>query len=197
MEIVISIVFIMLIAYHLYKFIYMLTKLNQPASLPKTENDLSELRSTSLNKLKPSTFKGQKLGIILYTITLLIASSLLITMITTNQFTLAFAPLLVPLLFAEQHYFSQFAIREDGILSNTRFVPWKKIRSFTFIHIDINHRNYGYPEINDKYELKIKTTFGAIRCIVLTDELKERLAEELIAHHVPEATSNEKITPIK
>lgn len=156
--------------------------MNRQPILPKTEDDMSEMRSRQLTKLKPPTYAGQKLGIILSTFALLIVIALFIIGVL-NQLNLAFAPLLFVLLFSSHNMFSQFSVRNDGIISGGKFIAWKNIQSFEFVRIDVNHRNYGHSkEINDKYELKIKTKFSSVGCLVLTDEMKEKLTQVLKKH---------------
>lgn len=56
----------------------------------------------------------------------------------------------------------------------------KKIKSFEFVPIDVNSRHYGFSsEINDKKELKIKSRFRTISCIVMTEEMEQNLQKVL------------------
>lgn len=81
------------------------------------------------------------------------------------------------------HLFNMFAVTEGGLLSGSQFIPWKKIKSFQFIPIHINHRFYGHArEINDKYELKVKTAFYSTSCVVLSENMKEQLQRILSSH---------------
>ena len=83
--------------------------------------------------------------------------------------------LLLPATSAKDVY-SLFAFVEEGVISGFRFVPWGRITSFEYVPIDINHRFYGYAkEVNNSYELKMKTKFGSVSCVVLTEEMREKL----------------------
>lgn len=78
-------------------------------------------------------------------------------------------------------------ITEDGILSGSWFIPWKKVKSFQFVSIDINHRFYGHVrEVNNKYEVKIKAAFFSTSFVVISREMKEKLRDVLSEHMVDE-----------
>ena len=76
-----------------------------------------------------------------------------------------------------------FAVVDDGLLSGSRLIVWKKIKSFQFIPIDINHKYYGYSkEVNEGYELKIEGKIFSESCIVTSPEMKEKLTRILSEH---------------
>lgn len=95
----------------------------------------------------------------------------------------AFNLMLLLLLINSNNLLNGFAIIEEGVLSEGRFIPWKKAKEFSFVSIDVNHRLYGYSkEANNGYELKIKGKFFGTGCIVTTDEMKEKLTAILSEH---------------
>jgi hypothetical protein len=76
-----------------------------------------------------------------------------------------------------------FAVVDGGLLSGSRLIVWKKIKSFQFIPIDINHKYYGYSkEVNGGYELKVKGKIFSESCIVTSPEMKEKLTRILSEH---------------
>lgn len=85
--------------------------------------------------------------------------------------------LLVLLPFAHTHnLLNMFAISNQGILKGSRFIPWRKIKSYSFASIDYNSNFYGFSkEVNQGYELTIKTNYRTFKCMVTTDEMKERM----------------------
>lgn len=97
--------------------------------------------------------------------------------------------MLLLLLFNSSNLLNGFSIIQDGLLTDGRFIPWKRIKEFKFVSIDINHRFYGYSkEVNGGYELKIKGKFFGSRCFVTTEEMKEKLFA-IMSEHVEENDS--------
>lgn len=84
---------------------------------------------------------------------------------------------LLPLTYSDD-ILNLFAIVDDGILSGNRFISWNKIKDVQFIPIDMNHRFYGFnKEVNNGYELKVKGRFRSTSCVVMSDEMKDKLTE--------------------
>ncbi|MFD1851520.1 hypothetical protein [Oceanobacillus bengalensis] len=76
-----------------------------------------------------------------------------------------------------------FAVVEGGIIFGARFVPWRKIKSFEFVRIDVKHNYYGFTsEVNDQYELKVKTSFRTLSSIITSEEIKGRISNIVEEH---------------
>lgn len=72
--------------------------------------------------------------------------------------------------------FLKFAVVNDGILCGARFISWKNIKSYKLVKIDVNHKFYGYDkEVNDQYELRIKTKSFSHYCIITSQATQDRL----------------------
>lgn len=72
--------------------------------------------------------------------------------------------------------FLKFAVVNDGILCGARFISWKNIKSYKLVKIDVNHKSYGYDkEVNDQYELRIKTKSFSHYCIITSQATQDRL----------------------
>lgn len=90
--------------------------------------------------------------------------------------------LLLPASLGSNQAWNLFAIVEDGVLCGGRFVPWKRIQSYRFEELHMNHPAYYSPEVGCAYELKIKTKLSAVTCIVTSEAAKEKVAGLLDAH---------------
>src|SRR5690606_26250731 len=103
------------------------------------------------------TYSKQKVGIILYFLMLLylIVMFILGTVSRTIDWPFFFL-LLLPLSYSH-NFLNLFAIMDDGLISGSRFIAWKRIKSYHFVPIDANHKYYGFSkEVNSGYELEIK-----------------------------------------
>ncbi|SFL71912.1 hypothetical protein SAMN04487943_103269 [Gracilibacillus orientalis] len=190
MKIFMSIIFLVFIGYHVYRLIQVLIKMKQDVILPITDEEFASIRTSQRKELNLPTYSAQKAGIIIYSLILLFLIITFGNATLSSEFDLSLYPLLFIPLLHSYDFFDLFVVRDDGILRGTSFVAWDKIKSFEFVRIDINHKNYGYSqEVNDKYELRIKSKFCTIRCIVMTDEMKERLTRVL----EEQVSSNERI----
>lgn len=139
------------------------------------------IRKHAEQKLNLPRISEQKTGIIIYTVMLVFVTIMFLLSVLFHTFSWSIYLLLFLLMAQNNNYFNLFAIYGDGILSDNRFISWDKIKSFQFIPIDMNHRFYGYSkEVNDKFELKIKTSFSSTYCIVTSNEAKEILNQILI-----------------
>lgn len=153
--------------------------------LPKTEEDRKVIRNHPEKMLAPPVYSKQKTGIIFYAVMLLLLIAVLITGILLNDDNWSlYLFMCIPLIQMHMESFlNLFAVTDNGILSGKGFFSWNKIKSFQFVPIDINHRYYGYAQdVNNTYEMKIKTTFQTVSCVVTTEEMKERLRELLREH---------------
>lgn len=177
MELFIRILFTAITFVYSYHFILALVKMKQPIILPTSEKELAMIRKYPEKMIHAPTYTKQKNGIIMYALFL----SYMIIMFILGSYFLDFywtlyLLFILPVLFHLSNLLNMFAFTQDGVLCGARFVPWKKIKSFEFVRIDINHRYYGFSkEVNDQYELKIKTRSGTFSCIVTSNEMKERL----------------------
>ncbi|QHS24000.1 hypothetical protein GWK91_14220 [Virgibacillus sp. MSP4-1] len=169
------ILFILYKSFRFYQVIARMKNIRFPAM-----EDMAEIRKLPEKPLNTPSYSHQKIGMTIYILMLVF----LLIMFSIGIFIggpqwYSFLPLLVPFVYTGD-LLNLFAISNDGILSSTRFIPWKSIRSFEFVQIDVNHRYYGHSkEVNDTYELKIKTRGFPIRIVVITDEMKEKLTEIL------------------
>ncbi|MGG0655515.1 hypothetical protein [Rummeliibacillus pycnus] len=182
-----NIVFLIVIGYFCYKFIHLLIKLKKDKIFPITNEELIAIRTNPQKVVSLPTFSKQKIEIFLYIFILLFVIGMFIIGIVFKNFDASFY-LLVFLPFSYSYnLLNLFAIIDDGVLSGSRFVPWKKIKSFQFVPINLNHKYYGYSkEVNEGYELIMKEKFSTIRCIVTTDEAKEKLTKILCKHRLGE-----------
>src|SRR5690625_1315265 len=177
-----DILFVIVISYFSFKFIQVLMKMKQRPIFPNS-SEIGFVRKHPDKPLDSPTYSEQKVGIIIHSIVLLFV----IVMFLLGAFLQLFNWSLYLLLFLPMantsNLFNLFALVEDGLLTGSRFIPWKRIKSFQFVPIDINHRFYGYSkEANDGFELKIKTKVFTTSCIVTSAEMKEKLSEILNEH---------------
>lgn len=171
-----DLLFLILLGYFSYKFIVLLVKMKKEVILPILREEIADIRNYPQKPVDFPVYSKQKVGIIIYSITLLFVFVMFFSGTIFNKFDWSLYLLLSLPLSYSHNLFNLFAIVDDGILSGSRFIPWKKIKSFQFYPIGLNHQYYGYAnEVNDGYELKIKTNGFPIRCIVTSDIMKEKL----------------------
>ncbi|WP_026907338.1 hypothetical protein [Paucisalibacillus globulus] len=184
MNAIIGIIYVLVTGYHIVNFAKVLGRMNEKTMFPIDDYEVSEIRIIPEKPLDPPTYKAQKWGIIVYAIILVF---LLVVFFIAASFKLdqwsVLLILLLPLIHS-RNLMNMFVLSEDGILTGGEFIPWKSLTSFEFKRIDINHKYYGYSkDVNDTgYELVIKKRFFSISCIVLTDEMKEKLTRRLSEH---------------
>lgn len=177
-----------IILYYTYRFIQVLLKMRQEILLPITAEEMSSIRKEPHRKLKAPNYSSQKNGIIFYFLLLLYIIALFIFLWNFRQDMVISAYLLIlyPLLFSG-NLLNLFAFTNDGVIASARFVPWKRIKSYEFKRIDVNHKYYGHSkEVNDKFELRIKTRFWTYNCIVINEEMKEKIHELLEKYSIEE-----------
>ncbi|HWI47044.1 MAG TPA: hypothetical protein VNU45_02325 [Rummeliibacillus sp.] len=188
MELFINIVFLIVIGYFCYKFIRLLVKLKKDKIFPITNEELIAIRTYPQKVVRLPTISKQKTEIFLYSFLLLFIIGMYIIGVFFKGLDTSFYLLMFLPLSYSHNLLNLFAIINDGVLSGNRFVPWKKIKSFQFVLINLNHRYYGYSkEVNDGYELIMKEKFSTIRCIVTTNEAKEKLTKILCDYGLEEA----------
>lgn len=184
--------FFIIIVYLSFRFLQLLIKMNQQAIIPKTAEEMKSLRNFPQKPVDYPSYSKQKLGIILYILMLIFVIVIFVIgaldkTIDWWYFLLFFLPLV-----HSDNLLNLFAVVDDGLISGNRFVSWKRIKSFRFAPIDVNHRFYGYSkEVNGGYELKIRVKYFSISCIVTSKEMKEKLAEILSEHGAMNETRSE------
>ncbi|MFZ3580067.1 hypothetical protein [Virgibacillus sp. DJP39] len=194
MKLFMDILFLTVISYYSYKFIQVLMKMKKDVILPKTVEEIAAIRKYPQKVADSSTYSKQKVGIIVYSIMLLFVVIMFSLVVFIKGINWSLYPLMILPLINSPNLLNLFAVNGDGVLCGSRFVAWKKIRSFQFIPIDINHRYYGASkDVKDRYELRIKAKFHFISCLVTTDEMKEKL-NKVLSEHV---AVNEKESALK
>lgn len=182
LHLVIDILFAIIIGYFVNTFIQVLLKMKKEIIFPLTTEQVA-LRKHPERPLALPTYSHQKSGIVMYSIILLFVITMFGIALFTDLFNWSVYLLLFLPLANSYQLLNLFAVVEDGILSGSRFIAWKHMKSFHFVRIDGNHKYYGYSkEVNDKYELKVKAKGFPISCVVISDTVKERLTEVLAEH---------------
>ena len=154
--------------------------MNQNVIVPIKSEELAFIRKHPQKTVDLPLYSKQKLGIVMYGAMLLFVIVMFIVGIFINNLDWQFYLLLFLPLTYSHDLFNLFAFSKDGVLSGSRFVPWKRVKSFQFIPIDVNHKLYGYStEVNNGYELIIKTKGFSVRGIVTSNEMKEKLTNIL------------------
>jgi len=169
-------------------------KLKKDKIFPITNEELIAIRVYPQKGVNIPTFSKQKIGIIMYSILLLFIIGMYIIGVFFKDLDASFYLLMFLPLTYSYNLLSLFAIIDDGVLYGTRFVPWKRITSFHFERIDVNHNYYGYSkEVNDSYELIFEGKLSKMSCIVTTDDSKEKLRKILCGHGLLEVNNSAKI----
>lgn len=180
-KIIIDFLFFGLIAYFAYRFIQVLFKMRQPALFPVTEGDLASIRKHPTKPIDLPKLSNQKTGIFIYSGMLVFVMVMYSLGVADDGWSFPFYLLLVLPFSYSQDTLNLFAITEDGILSGVRFIPWKRVKSFEFVPIDMNHKYYGFSkEVNESaHELKITIKGITISCVVTSEETKNKLENVL------------------
>lgn len=175
MELFVKLIFAAIIFVYSYRFIITLIKMKQEIVFPASIEEFNTIRKHPEKPVYPPTYSKQKTGIMIYALTLIYLTAMLIASYFFDFFWSIYLLLILP-IFHLSDLFNMFVFVQDGVLCGARFVPWRKIKSFEFVRIDVNHRYYGFSkDVNDQYELKIKTRFAILSCVVTSNEMKERL----------------------
>lgn len=174
------IIFFLIVGYYTFKFIRLLVKMKQAPVMPMTREELHAIRKFAQTHVKSPAYSQHKTGIIIYTLLLVYLYVMIIIGLNFRGFDWHLYLLLLLPLIHTSNLLNLFVVVKDGLLTGTRFVAWKHIRSFQFVPIDCNHRYYGNgEEVNNGYELRIQTAFLPISLIVTTDSMKEKLTDIL------------------
>lgn len=181
-------IFIAVIFYYLFRFVQVLMKMRQDPLLPATAEEMKALRIEPQRPMKSFTYASQKSGIIFYSLFSVYIISMFIVIWNLRQ------ELIVPLyflilypVFFTTNLLNVFAFTKDGIISRTRFIAWKRIKSYEFRRIDINHSYYGHSkEVNDQLELRLETRFWTYKCIVMTEEMENKVIDLLETYGIEE-----------
>ncbi|MCG7344908.1 hypothetical protein MHZ92_12240 [Sporosarcina sp. ACRSL] len=198
MKVIVDLLFLLVFGYLCYRFFRLAIKMKQPAVFPITEEDLKAIRTQPQKAVNKPLLSHQKIGLLMMGLTLLFLLIVVIFILldSTIQTSYFIIPLLTLLNFNQ--FWNLFAIVEDGVLCGGRFVQWKSIQSFQFEPIDTNHRFYGYaPEVNSGHELKIKTKFTEVSCIVTSEAVKEKLTGLLENHAWVDSENSERYNEVK
>lgn len=180
MELILDLFFLLVIGYFSFEFYKVLDKMKKKVILPSTADELGMIRKHPQKQSYPPTYASQKVGIIIYILVLLYVMSMFIAGTFFNNFNWSFYLLVFLPLGYSYDLLNQFAFTEDGVLCGSRFVAWKKVKSYTFIPINLNHKYYGYSkEANDGYELKIKSKFRTFSCVITSDNMRNRVEETI------------------
>jgi hypothetical protein len=183
MKLLLSVIFLIIIVYHRFKFVQLLIKMNRKIILPTTKEELLTIRKYPQKAVVEPVYSKHKVGIIVYFLMLIYLIVMFIIGAVNKDINWSFYLLLFLPLIYSHNLLNVFACVDGGLLSGSRFVNWKTIKSFEFIPIDANHKFYGYSkEVNNGYELKIKTKGFPISCIVTAEETKEKLTNLLDEH---------------
>lgn len=174
----------LLLCYLLYfgfKFIQLLMKMKQTPLLHINYETDAGIRKLTNEAVKPPNYSEQKFGIILYCVSLGLVLWLLVIELFTKDVNWFPAIIVILPLMPTFHLFNQFVVVEDGIISGSWFIAWKRVKSYRFSQIDTNDFAYYHikKELSDAYELKIQMKVFYTKCIVTTPEMKERIAEML------------------
>lgn len=187
MKLILDLLYFIFIGYHVYKFIQLLFKMRKDILFPKIDEEFNTIQKYPQKPINLPTYSKQKLEIIIYSLVLLAVISMLIWAVFFGEFDGALYLLLLLPLANSHNLINLFAIVDDGILSGSRFISWKKIKSFYFVPIDMNHKYYGFStEVNEGYELILKERIFSISCIVTTEESKAKLTQVLYEYGIEE-----------
>jgi hypothetical protein len=154
--------------------------MNRKVLVPATNEETAAIRKSPQKQVDFPTYSSQKWGIIIYSSMLLVVLVLYYMGTLINKFDWSFYLLLFLPLANSRNLFNLFGVLEDGILSGSNFIAWKRIKSFQFVPIDTSHKYYGYSkDVNNGYELIIKGKIFSESCIVTSNEMKLKLTKIL------------------
>lgn len=168
--------------------------MKQEIVLPTTNEEIKGIRKYPQKTVDLPTYSKQRVGIIIYFLMLFYLIVMFIIGASNKNIDWPFYLLLFIPLTQSYNLLNLFAIVDDGLLSGSRFVTWKKIKSFHFAPIDAYHKFYGHSkEVNAGYELKIRTKYSSISCIVTSNDMKKKLTNILSEHVI----TNEAESPVE
>ncbi len=180
MKIVMDVLFFIVIILYTYRFITVLVKLKKEKIFPINKEDADSIKKYPGKPLYEPTYTGQWPAILIHSVLLIFITIMFIlgaffSMFNWTLYLLIFLPIA-----NSYQLFNLFAVLDDGILSGSQFIRWKRIKSYQFSPINVNHRFYGYSkDVNDGYEFKINiklmTTSVAITSLVTKEKLERLL----------------------
>lgn len=180
MKLIFEVLFLVCIIYFSYHYIILITKMKKTPLIPLDKNDLRAVRKFPQKTADSPVISKNKLGLIMYAVMLVFLIAMFIFGKYNMKFSWTYLYLMfIPLINAKD-LLNVFAVYDDGFISGSRFVPWKNLKSFQFKKIDLNHKFYGYSsEINEGYELILKTNMSSHSLVVTEEEMKEKLVRVL------------------
>ncbi|MDQ0971556.1 hypothetical protein QFZ31_001434 [Neobacillus niacini] len=185
MKLLLSVILLIIIVYQSFKFVQLLIKMKQKIFLPTTNEELLTIRKYPQKAVVELAYSKHKVGIIVYFFMhIYLVVMLIIGGVNKNMDWSFYLLLFLPLIYSH-NLLNVFAIVEGGVMSGSRFAAWKTMKSFDFIPINANHKFYGYSkEVNNGYELIIKTKVFPVSCIITSEETKEKLTKILSEHAI-------------
>ncbi|MFS0688950.1 hypothetical protein AB1K89_06885 [Sporosarcina sp. 179-K 8C2 HS] len=177
MEIIVSVVLLLLFGYVLFKFYRLKSKLKQAVVFPVTEEDLKAIRAQPKRALDLPVAASLLRGICGLGLFFLIFIITVIYDLYDSEVIKwnTYAMFIVPLLFFNPAW-NLFAIVDDGVICEGRFVPWHSIRSYEIEEVHSNHPVYT-PGVSIAYVLKIhgKRKYFIVSCFITSDAVKEKV----------------------
>lgn len=184
MQLFMDIVFVIAVGFYGYQYILSLLKMKQRIIFPAVNEEMAAVRKYPQKPLDFPSNPKHKTSIIVYSFVLIIIIAVFIFGKITESVDWTLYPLLLLPLINGDNLQNIFIIQDEGILDGGRFIRWTKVKTYQFTPIDLNHKFFGYsPEVNNGFELMIKTKGFPISCIVTTNEMKEKL-DSLLTEHV-------------
>ncbi|MBT2687676.1 hypothetical protein J7I93_05755 [Bacillus sp. ISL-47] len=184
MKLIFEFLFLSIVIYYSYHYIILITKMKKKTALiPFDKIDLKTVRKFPQKSADAPVISKNKLGLTMYAVMLFFLIATFIFGKYNMKFSWTYLYLLfIPLINAKD-LLNVFAVFGDGFISGSKFVPWKKVKSFHFKKIVLNHKYYGYSqEVNEGYELILKTKMTSHSLVVTEEEMKERLASIFEEH---------------
>lgn len=170
-------ILIAILVYYAWQLLRVLLGLKEEIIFPVTAEDMASIRKYPQKPNKEPTYQGQKNGIIMYSFMFLYVFLMFffITFFYPEPFIATYLLVMLPFLFSRD-ILRLFAVVNNGILCGARFISWKNIKSYKLVKIDVNHKFYGHDkEVNDQYELRIKTKSFSHYCIITSQATQDRL----------------------
>lgn len=177
MDVLLNALFLVVFGYAIFTFVQVLVQMKHAIILPVDDEEREDVRKHPYKPLDAPIYRQQKTGIVIHVTVFLLVFAVYITglfydFIDWPQYVMMLSILLVP---RSYNLLNVFAVTKEGILSGSRFIPWKRIKSFEFVPIDMNHRYYGHDKkINNTYEIKIKMTVFSTSAVVISREMNEK-----------------------
>lgn len=164
-------------------FVRVLIKMRQPVVFPITKQEWRAIRIHPQKSVSLPIISQQKAAVWIMALVISFFSVLALYYTLVAKQNWSIFVVFIPTLLNLTKLWNLFVVQEGGILCGGRFVPWKRIQSYQFIPIDMNHRYYGFsPELKDGYELMVHTKMSEVSCIVTTEAVKEKLIHMLDEH---------------